>query len=299
MLVVADELALGIGRKGGLARTRQTEEDGRLALLVGVGRAVHRSDALERQQVIHVGEHALLHLAAVPGVDDHLHLLGEVEDHGRLGVETQFLVVLHLGLRSVEHHEVGLAVLLQLGVGRTDEHVLHEVSLPGHLHDEADLQTRVLVGTAEGVDHVELLARELLGSDLLELLPGGLRHGLVVVLVLVGSPPDGVLGGLVHHEELVLGRTAGVDARHHVDGAHLGHLTLLEAAQALLGLLAKELVVGGIVHDLGGTRDPVLLQIQLVHNQTIFKLNLFCSRGGGPAGAPHFSDAKLEKLSFL
>jgi len=266
VLVVADELTLRIGRKRGLAGSRQTEEDGRLALLVRVGRAVHRSDALERQQVVHVGEHTLLHLAAVPRVDDHLHLLGEVEHDGRLRVQAELLVLLHLGLRGVEHHEVGLAVVLQFGVRRTDEHVLHEVSLPGHLHDEADLQTRVLVGAAEGVHHVELLARQLLRSDLLQLLPRSLRHGLVIVLVLVGGPPDRILGGLVHHEELVLGRTAGIDARHHVHGAHIGQLTLLEAAQAFLGLLTEQLVVRGIVHDLGHARDPVLFQIHLVHS---------------------------------
>jgi len=266
VLVVADELTLGIGREGRLARTRQTEEDRRLALLVGVGRAVHRSDALQRQQVVHIGEHALLHLTAVPRVEDYLHLLREVEDHGRLRVQTQLLVVLHLRLRSVEHHEVGFAVLLQLGVGRTDEHVLHEVCLPGHLHDEADLQARVLVGAAEGIDHVELLARKLLAGELLQLLPCSLRHGLVVVLVFGRSPPDGILRRLVHHEELVLGRTAGIDAGHHVHGAHVGYNALVETAQALLGLLAEQLVIRRIVHDLRNAGDAVLFQIHFVHN---------------------------------
>ena len=270
VLVVADELTLRVGRKRGLAGSRQAEEDSGLALLVGVGRAVHRSHALQRKQVVHVGEHALLHLAAVPGVDDHLHLLGEVEDNGRLRVQTQLLVVLHLGLRSVEHHEVGLAVILQLLVRRTDEHVLHEVSLPGHLHDEADLQARVLVGAAERVHNEEFLARKLLDGDFLQLLPGLLRNRLVVVLIFVGSPPDRVLGGLVHHEKLVLGRTAGVNAGHHVHGAGLGQLTLLIAAQAFFRLLTEQFVVGGIVHDLGHARDPVLFQIHFVHNCNLF-----------------------------
>ena len=269
MLVVADQLTLGIGRKGGLARTRQTEEDSGLALLVRVGGAVHRGDALQRQQVVHVGEHTLLHLTAVPGVDDDLHLLREVEDDGRLRVQAQLLVVLDLSLRSVEHHEVGLAVGLQLGVGRTDEHVLHEVSLPSHLHDEADLQTGVLVGAAEGVDHVELLVRELLAGQVLQHLPGLLRNGLVVVLVLLGGPPDGVLRRIVHHEELVLGRTAGVDAGHHVHGIHLGQLALLESLQTGLGLLAEQFVVRRVVDHFGRTRDTVLFQINLSHSFSI------------------------------
>ena len=231
---------------------------------------MHRSHALQRKQVVHVGEHALLHLAAVPGVDDHLHLLGQVEDDGRLRVKSQLLVIFDLGFRRVEHHEVGLAVILQLLVRRTDEHVLHEVSLPGHLHDEADLQARVLVGAAERVHNEEFLARKLLDGDFLQLLPGLLRNRLVVILIFVGSPPDRVLGGLVHHEKLVLGRTAGVNAGHHVHGAGLGQLTLLIAAQAFFRLLTEQFVVGGIVHDLGHARDPVLFQIHFVHNCNLF-----------------------------
>ena len=266
MLVVTDQLTLRVGRQRGLAGSRQTEEDGRFTLLVRVGRAVHRSHALQRKQVVHVGEHTLLHLTAVPGVDDHLHLLREVEDDGRLRVQTQLLVVLYLGFRSVQNHEIGLAVLLQLLVRRTDEHVLHEVSLPGNLHDETDLQTRVLVGAAERINYVKLLARELLGSDLLQLFPSLLRNGLVIVLVLVGGPPDRILRGFVHHEELVLGRTARIDTRHYVNGSRLGQLTLLIPTQAFLGLLSEQFVVGGIVHDLGHARDPVLFQIHFVHN---------------------------------
>ena len=50
-----------------------------------------------RQVVVHHGEHALLHLAAVPGVDDDLLAGGDVEGHAGLGVQTQLLVVLDLG----------------------------------------------------------------------------------------------------------------------------------------------------------------------------------------------------------
>ena len=142
--------------------------------------------------------------------------------------------------------------------------------LPSHLHDEADLQTRVLVGAAESIDDVKLLARQLLRSDLLQLFPSRLGYGLVVVLILVGSPPDRIFRGLVHYEELVFGRTAGVNAGHHVHGAGLGQLTLLIAAQAFFRLLTEQFVVGGIVHDLGHARDPVLFQIHFVHSNRYF-----------------------------
>ena len=267
VLVVADQLALRVGRKGGFARSRQTEEDGGvLALLVGVGRAVHRRDALQRQQVVHVGEHTLLHFAAVPGVDDYLHFFGEVEHDRRFRVESEFLVVLDFGFRGVQHHEIGFAVLLQLLVRRADEHVFHEMRLPGDLHDEADLQTGVLVGSAERVHDEELLVRQLFDSDLFQLLPGLLRHRFVVVLVFGRGPPDGIFGGFVHDEELVFRGTTRVNAGHHVHGTHFGYLTLFITAQALAGLLAVEFVVRRVVDYFRSTRDAVLFQIDFSHN---------------------------------
>ena len=99
VLVVTDELTLRISRKSRLACTGKTEEDSCvLTLHIGVGRAVHSSNALQRQEVVHHGEHTLLHLAAVPGVDDDLLLGSNVEDNGSLRVQTEFLPVLNLCL---------------------------------------------------------------------------------------------------------------------------------------------------------------------------------------------------------
>ena len=73
VFVVTDEAALRIGRKSGLTCTRKSEEDsGVFAVHVAVGRAVHRSDALEWQVVVHHREHTLLHFTTVPSVDDYL-----------------------------------------------------------------------------------------------------------------------------------------------------------------------------------------------------------------------------------
>ena len=144
------------------------------------------------------------------------------------------------------------------------------MGLPCDLHDETDLEARILVGAAESVHDIEFLARQFLGSEFLQLLPGSLRNGLVVVLIFVGSPPDRILGGLVHYEELVLGRTACINAGHHVHGTGLGQLAFFETAESLLGLLAEKFVVRRIVHDLGHARDPVLFQIHFVHNNCYF-----------------------------
>ena len=55
VFVVADEETLGVGREGGLTGAREAEEDGGvLTFLVGVGRAVHRSDAAEGVVVVEI-----------------------------------------------------------------------------------------------------------------------------------------------------------------------------------------------------------------------------------------------------
>ena len=81
---------------------------------------------------------------------------------------------------------------------------------------------------------------------------------MVVVGVLRGVPPYGVLGVLVHYDVFVLGRTAGVDAGHYVDCTKLGHLTFVVAFEFGPGLLVVEDFVGGIVKNLSGSLDPIL-----------------------------------------
>ena len=178
-------------------------------------------------------------------------------------METQLLVVLYLGLGGVVDDEVGLEVL-QLLSCRTDEHVGDEVGLPCHLDDEADGHARVLVGTAESIDDVEVLVAELLHGQVLDGLPDLLAHRVVVVLILLGSPPNGVLGVLVHDDVLILGGTAGVDTSLYVYSAELSVLTNLVALKASLGLLFEELLVRRIVGDHGRASDAVLSQNALI-----------------------------------
>ena len=225
---------------------------------------MHGGNALQRQEVIHHGEHALLHFAAIPGVGDDLLAAGQVEHHSGLGVQAQLLVILHLGLGGIVHHKVRGEVL-QFFLGGLDEHVGHEVSLPGHFHDETDGHAGVLVGAAESVHHEQALIGQFLLGQFLHRVPGFLRSGVVVVFVLVAGPPHGVLGVLVHDDELILGRTAGVDAGHDVDGTQLADLALFVAFQAGLGLFLEQLLVGGVVHDLSRAGNAILGKIQLCH----------------------------------
>ena len=225
---------------------------------------MHGGHALQRQEVVHHGEHTLLHLAAVPGVDDDLLLAGDVESNAGLAVQAQLLVVLDLSLGSVVDNEVRLEVLQFLS-GGLDKHVGDKVCLPGHLHDEADSHAGVLVGAAESIDNEQALVAQLLLGDVLNGSPSGLGHGVVVVLVLVAGPPNGVLGVLVHDDVLVLGGAAGVNAGHDIDSAQLADLALLVAGQVRLGLLCEQNIIRGVMHDLGRAGNAILSQIQICH----------------------------------
>ena len=238
---------------------------------------MHGGHAVEGQVIVHHGEHTLLHLAAVPGVQDDLLTLGKVEDGGGLRVQAQLLVVLHLGLGGVVGDEIGLEVL-QLLRGGSDEHILDEVGLPCHLHDEADGHAAVMVGAAEHVHDVQLLVGQLLNGQALALVPGLLGGGLVVVLELVRGPPHGILGDVVHHDELVLGGAAGIDAGHHVDGVQLSQLSHVIAFQSGLHLFLKQSLIGGVVEDLGGAGDTIFAQIDGCHFNDLFSNDLSAGR---------------------
>ena len=231
---------------------------------------MHRGYALERQIVVHHAEHALFHLAAVPGVYDDLFTAGDVEDNGRLGVETQLLIVFDLRLGGVVDNEVGLEVP-ELLLGRADEHIRYEVRLPCDLHDEADGHAGVLVCAAEGIDDIQLLAAQLLDGDLLNGLPGLLSGGMVVVFIFVAGPPYGVLAVFVYNDELVLGGAAGVDAGHDVHGVKLGEHTLVKALKAGLHFVFKKLLVRGVADDLRSAGDTVSAQINTHFNNLAYK----------------------------
>ena len=135
----------------------QTEEDcSVLTVHIGVCGAVHGSNALQRQVVVHHGEHTLLHLSAVPCVNNNLLAAGDIKCYTSLGVQTQLLVVLNLSLGCVVNYEIGLEVL-QLFLGGFDEHVGYEMSLPSYLNDETDSHTGIFVCTAECINYEKSL----------------------------------------------------------------------------------------------------------------------------------------------
>ncbi len=88
MLVVADELAGRISRKGSLAGARKAKEDrGGIGGRVHIGRAMHGKHVVfNRQQVVHGREDALFDLSGIAGARHQNHALLEVDDHRHLGV---------------------------------------------------------------------------------------------------------------------------------------------------------------------------------------------------------------------
>ena len=128
----------------------------------------------------------------------------------------------------------------------------------------ADSHTGVGVGAAEQVHNIQLLgAGQLLQSQFLTGLPSLNGSRLVIVSELLGGPPNGVLGGLIHNDELVFGGTAGVDTGHNVDGAQLSQLTLVIAFQGGIHLSLEQLLVRRVVDDLGSTGDAILFKVDL------------------------------------
>ena len=193
VFVVADEQTLRVCRKGGLACSAKSEEDGGvLALHVGICRAVHSCNTLQWKVVVHHREHTLLHFATVPGVEDNLLTAGDVEYNCGFAVEAEFLVVLNFCLRSGINGEVRFESL-EFFFCRLDEHIAYEVSLPSNFHDEAHVHAGILVGTAESINYEQFLVAKLLLCKVFHYIPSFLRANVVVVLVFIGSPPYGIL----------------------------------------------------------------------------------------------------------
>jgi len=157
VLVITDQLTLGIGRQGGLAGTGQTEEDGNIALLTLVGRGVEGQNVvLDRHLVEEDGEDTLLHLTGVLGTqDDHL-LLGEVDGNG--GGRGHTLSETVGGERaSIVDDIVGVEVLQLLATG-ADKHVAHEESMVGTGADNTNADAVALVPTGETIDDIDAVA---------------------------------------------------------------------------------------------------------------------------------------------
>ena len=167
-------------------------------------------------------------------------------------MKTKLLPVLYLCLRSIVDDEVRLLLEVSLCLW-TDEHICNEVSLPCHLHDEANLHACVAVCATEAINNIELLVAELFLGNLLDSFPSLKACAVVIVVILLRIPPYGVVRSGIVNDELVLRRTASVDTCHAVHSAELCLNTLVETLETCLCLLIEQNLVRRIVQNLSST----------------------------------------------
>ena len=235
MLIVADQESLRVRRQRRLARARQTEEQGRIAVLAHVRRAVHRQNALQRQAVVHHAEDTLLHLASVLRTHDQGQIVLHIEAHERLRVQALALPVLvHQTLARVDHGELRLEVLQLLHRLGTHEHVRHEVVLPSVLRHKTHALARLRVRSAVAIEHVHLLAVHVLLHIVVHLVEHLLRHGLVRG---DRAPPDVALAGLSLHKVFILRRSSGVDSSIHFESSSVREHSFLVLLLVLSNLI--------------------------------------------------------------
>src|SRR5215210_2195073 len=167
VLVVADQIPLGVGREGRLARTREPEEERDIISFTHVGRAVHGEDvAFGRQHEVEYREDALLDLPRVGGAADQNDLALEVYTDEGLRLRGVLL-----GVRKESgdgyYGPVGLEGV-ELLLGGAPEELPGEQGLPGMLGNHMHVQAVAGVRAGVGVDHVDLLQVLDVGGSLLQ-----------------------------------------------------------------------------------------------------------------------------------
>lgn len=157
VLVVTNQGTVGVGRQSGLAGTRETEEEGDVAVGALVGGRVQGQDVvLDGHFVEEDSEDTLLHLAGVLGTQDDHFLLGKVDGDGG-GRGHSLGVAVGRESTGVVDGVVGVEVL-ELFAGRADQHVAHEESMVGTRADDTDLDAVLLVPAGVAIDDVDAVA---------------------------------------------------------------------------------------------------------------------------------------------
>ena len=263
MLIVADELAGGVGGQGGLAGAGQAEEHGGVAVLADVGRAVHGEHPLLGQDIVHHGEHGLLDLAGVLGAADHHQMGLVVHQDGGLGAGA-----VHLG-NALEarggNDGIILMEVLQLVRRGAAQQLMDEQILTGQLIDDAEALGILGVRPGEAVENENVLVLEIrrdLGIDGVE---PGLVHGPVHL-----APGDVVMDGGGIHNELVVGAAAGVLPGLDHQGSGVGQGALPPAQSVLHQLRRRQIAV-----HRPGVDDAQLFQSVCFHVSFLLKLFQF------------------------
>ena len=209
MLVVADQVALGVGGKRRLAGARESKENCHIAAGADVGRAVHGEHALQRQQEIQDRKDGLLDFSGVVGAANDGQPFPEIDNDERFRTRA----VHHgRGLKRGrrDHGEFGHVPPQRILTPNLQEHGARKQTVPRLLRDDADGEGVLRVGPGVAVLHENIAALQVAlqaRQQGAEILAG---DGPVVL-----APPDLLLGGLLAYHELVGRGARGVFAGVH------------------------------------------------------------------------------------
>ena len=258
VLVIANELAVGIGGQGGLAGAGQAEEDGGVPGLTDVGGAVHGEDALLGHEVVHDGEDRLLDLTGVLAACDEHHLLLIVDHDGGLRVH---MVPLRDALKAggADDGEVRLVIGKRLFRG-TQQKLVDEKVLAGQLVDHPESFGVFGVRTGKAVKDKDLPVLEIGHHFFIQRVKHRLRGRHVDL-----APRDIVMHALAVHDEFIVGRAAGILSRPHAQGAGIAELTLAPAQRVLHQLGRLQITVNSL-----GIQNAKLLQTIGLHIRSSF-----------------------------
>ena len=205
VLVVANELTRGFGRKRRFAGARKTKEETGIAVVAFVGRAVHGKEALLRHEIIHDREDALLHFARILGAEDDEFAALKVEVDGSRRSEG-FSCRVGNKLPGVEDDVVRFAKAGELFLRGTDQHVVHEERMIGASADDTNLETIFRIPTGESVDDIEMIA----SIEVVNRARSVLKERGVGDLLVDGPPPNVVGAFGVVDDALVFRTTTGL-----------------------------------------------------------------------------------------
>jgi hypothetical protein len=163
----------------------------------------------------------------------------EVEDDGDFRPRAVTRRV-RLERRGRHHGELRLE-LRKFGVGRDDEEVPDEQVLPGQFMNEADRQAVLLIGAGVQVLHEQFLRLEVIDDVAAQdVVVCGLNR-----LVDLTPPHVGIAARLLH-DELVVGRAAGVSAGAADQRALNGQLPFLTTDGVLVQRRGRQIEMDGL-----------------------------------------------------
>eukprot|EP01137_Pigoraptor_chileana_P000325 Opistho-2@36320 len=229
VLVVANEIALGIRRQCRLAGATQAKEQSDIAIRPLVGARVKRKHAGLGHQVVHDRKHALLHLSRILRAQNDHFAAPKVKRNAR-GARHALCVTIGREFASVVNCVIGLAKVLELLHSRADEHIVHEECVVCARTHDTDLNAVAGIPSCEAIKHVEALPRvQKVHSTL------AIDHKRSLIELDVDrSPPDITCTRWLNCDALVSGAAAGLGSRSRRKGPRRGDVRPLFIAQSLL-----------------------------------------------------------------